>query len=84
MTRVAPNSALQDSFLVFMWSLPSSSRITTKGGELRMGLLEIIAIILLIGWLGGFTFHVAGDMIHILLIAALAIFILRMFRHSRI
>jgi len=30
-----------------------------------MGILDIIIIILLIGWIGGFSFHVAGGLIHI-------------------
>jgi hypothetical protein len=49
-----------------------------------MGILELVAVILLISWLGGFAFNFAGDLIHILLVAAVAIFILRMFRHSSI
>lgn len=45
-----------------------------------MGLLEILAVILLIAWVGGFAFHVAGGLIHLLLIAAIVIFALRFFR----
>lgn len=41
-----------------------------------MGIIEIIAIILIVMWLGGFTFHIAGKFIHILLIIAILIFLL--------
>jgi hypothetical protein len=42
-----------------------------------MGILEIIAIILIVLWLGGFTFHIAGKFIHILLVIAIVVFLLR-------
>jgi hypothetical protein len=41
-----------------------------------MGILEIIAIILIVMWLGGFTLHIAGKFIHALLIIAIALFLL--------
>lgn len=42
-----------------------------------MGTIEIIAIILLIMWLGGFSLHIAGGLIHILLVIAVIVFLLR-------
>jgi hypothetical protein len=42
-----------------------------------MGILEIIAIILIVMWLGGFTFNIAGKFIHVLLIIAVVLFLLR-------
>ena len=42
-----------------------------------MGILEIIAIVLLIMWFGGFALHIAGAFIHILLIIAIVVFLLR-------
>ncbi|HUD05124.1 MAG TPA: lmo0937 family membrane protein [Patescibacteria group bacterium] len=42
-----------------------------------MGILEIIAIILIVMWLGGFTLHIAGKFIHVLLIIAVVLFLLR-------
>jgi hypothetical protein len=47
-----------------------------------MGLLEIIAIILVVLWIGGFAFHIAGGLIHILLIIAIVLFLLRFFRRA--
>lgn len=44
----------------------------------NMGLLEILLIILVISWLGGFALHIGGGLIHILLIIALIVFIYRM------
>lgn len=47
-----------------------------------MGIIEIIAIILLIMWLGGFSLHIAGGFIHILLVIAIIVFLLRFIRSS--
>jgi len=41
-----------------------------------LGMLLIIAILLLIFWGGGFAFHVAGGLIHLLLVVALIMFVL--------
>ena len=45
-----------------------------------MGMIEIIAIVLLIMWLGGFALHIAGSLIHILLVIAIVVFLLRFIR----
>jgi len=42
-----------------------------------MGIIEIIAIVLLIAWIGGFTLHIAGAFIHVLLVMAIIVFLLR-------
>lgn len=46
-------------------------------------LLLIIAIILLILWGGGFAFHVAGRLVHIVLVVALILFVLHFLRGGR-
>lgn len=51
-----------------------------EGGANLMGLLEILAIVLLIAWLGGFAFNIAGDLIHVLLLVAVVVFVMRFFR----
>lgn len=38
-----------------------------------MGLLDIILIVLVIAWLGGFSMKVGGDLIHILLVIAVIV-----------
>jgi hypothetical protein len=43
-------------------------------------MLLVIAIILLLLWLGGFAFHVAGGLIHILIVIAVVLFILHFIR----
>ena len=43
-----------------------------------MGLLDLIVIILVISWLGGFSLHVGGGLIHLLLVIALIVFIVRL------
>lgn len=43
-----------------------------------MGLLDIIIVILVISWLGGFAFKIGGGLVHLLLVIALIIFIARL------
>lgn len=45
-----------------------------------MGILDLIIIILIIAWIGGFSFHVAGGLIHILIVIAIILLILRLLR----
>lgn len=43
-----------------------------------MGLIDLIIIILLIAWLGGFSLHIAGGLIHILIIIAIVLLVIRL------
>ena len=43
-----------------------------------MGLLDVIIIILVISWLGGFSLHFGGKLIHALLVIALVILVARL------
>ena len=43
-----------------------------------MGLLDIVIVILVISWLGGFSLKVGGGLIHLLLVIALIVFVARM------
>jgi len=43
-----------------------------------MGLLDIIIIILLISWVGGFAFHIGGDLIHLVLVVVVIVFVARL------
>lgn len=45
-----------------------------------MGIVEIIVIVLLIMWVGGFALNVAGSLIHVLLVIAVIVFLLRFIR----
>lgn len=45
-----------------------------------MGIVEIIVIILLIMWVGGFALNIAGGLIHILLVVAVIVFLFRFIR----
>ena len=47
-----------------------------------MGLIETVAIVLVLLWIGGFAFHIAGGFIHILLILAVVVFLLRFLRKA--
>jgi hypothetical protein len=52
-----------------------------KGGD-YMGLLNTIVIILVVLWLAGFALHIAGGLIHILLVIAIVVFLLRFIRRT--
>lgn len=43
-----------------------------------MGLLDIIIIVLIISWLGGFSLKVGGGLIHLLLVIAVIILVARL------
>jgi hypothetical protein len=47
-------------------------------------MLWTIVVLLLILWLLGFTMHVAGGLIHLLLVVALVVIVLRLLGGSRI
>jgi hypothetical protein len=42
-----------------------------------MGLLDIVIIVLVIAWLGGFTLKIGGGLIHILLVIAVIVLLAR-------
>ena len=43
-----------------------------------MGLIDIIIIILIISWLGGFSLRIGGGLIHLLLVIAVIILVARL------
>ncbi|KKS59979.1 MAG: hypothetical protein UV26_C0011G0024 [candidate division WWE3 bacterium GW2011_GWF2_42_42] len=43
-----------------------------------MGLLDIVIIILVIAWLGGFSLHIGGGLIHLLLVIAVIVLVARL------
>lgn len=43
-----------------------------------MNILNIIIILLVLSWIGGFSLHVGGGLIHLLLVIAVIIFIVRL------
>ena len=43
-----------------------------------MGILDIVLIILVISWLGGFAMHIGGGLIHILLVIAVIVLVARL------
>ena len=42
-----------------------------------MSILDIILIVLIVTWLGGFSLKLGGSLIHLLLVIALIVFIAR-------
>lgn len=47
-----------------------------------MDIFYIIVIILVIGWIGGFSFAFGGNLIHILLVIAVIILLYRLLRKN--
>ncbi|KKT49273.1 MAG: hypothetical protein UW41_C0009G0040 [Candidatus Collierbacteria bacterium GW2011_GWC2_44_18] len=43
-----------------------------------MSILDIIILILIISWLGGFSLRVGGGLIHLLLVVAVIVFVVRL------
>lgn len=49
-----------------------------------MSLLDVIILLLIVSWLGGFAVHVGGGLIHLLLVIALVMFIFRLVSGRRV
>lgn len=43
-----------------------------------MGLLDILIIILVVSWLGGFSLKIGGGLIHLLLVIAVIVLVARL------
>jgi hypothetical protein len=43
-----------------------------------MSILDIIIVLLIISWLGGFSLHIGGGIIHLLLVVAVIILVVRL------
>jgi len=43
-----------------------------------MSILDIIILILIISWLGGFSYKLGGGLIHLLLVVALVVLVIRL------
>ena len=42
-----------------------------------MSLLDVLILLVLLSWVGGFSLHVGGGLIHVLIVVALVMVILR-------
>lgn len=59
-------------------------KIRRIGGGMRLGPFLLIALLLLIMWAGGFLmFHVAGGLIHLLLLFAVISFVVHLVSGTR-
>lgn len=43
-----------------------------------MSILDILIVILVISWLGGFSLHIGGGLIHLILVIALIVLVARL------
>lgn len=43
-----------------------------------MSVLDVILVILLVSWLGGYGFNIGGNLIHALLVVALVVLVMRL------
>jgi hypothetical protein len=49
-----------------------------------MGILDILIVILLLSWVGGYSVHVGGDLIHLLLVVAVVVLVVRLLRGQKL
>lgn len=42
-----------------------------------MGIIQIIVIVLVVMWLGGFALNIGGGLIHLLLVVAIVVFLIK-------
>jgi hypothetical protein len=49
-----------------------------------MGLLDLLILILVLSWVGGFAVHVGGGLIHLLLVIAVVMLIVRLARGGKV
>lgn len=49
-----------------------------------MSALDLLIVILILGWAGGLGFHVAGSLIHLLLLIALVTLVFRIVSGRRV
>jgi hypothetical protein len=54
-----------------------------QGRRKRLDMLWTVCVVLAVLWLLGFSFHIAGGLIHILLLMALALLIINVLRGRR-
>jgi Family of unknown function (DUF5670) len=78
----------------FVWSAASRSERFKPSGKLlirnksetdyrRLTMLWTIVVVLLILWLLGFSFHIAGGLIHLLLVVALVVVVINLISGRR-
>jgi hypothetical protein len=49
-----------------------------------MNILDVVILILILSWLGGFSVHVGGGLIHLLLVIALVMLVFRLLSGRRL
>lgn len=49
-----------------------------------MGLLDVVILLVLLSWLGGFSLHVGGGLIHLLIVIALIMLVFRIASGRRV
>jgi hypothetical protein len=49
-----------------------------------MTLLDVLIIILVLSWIGGFAVHVGGGLIHLLLLIAVIMLVVRLARGGKV
>lgn len=49
-----------------------------------MNVLDLVVLLLVLSWLGGFSLHVGGGLIHVVLVVAVIVLIVRVLRGERV
>jgi hypothetical protein len=60
----------------------AGSRVLTMHGE-KASMLWTVFVVLLVLWLLGFSFHIAGGLIHLLLVVALVVLVFKLLTGRR-
>ena len=45
-----------------------------------MSVIDILILVVIVAWLGGFSLHIGGGLIHLLLVVALVLLIVRLIK----
>jgi hypothetical protein len=69
--------------IVVRWDVEASVDVSNDE-PWRNSMLWTVLVVLLILWLLGFSFQVAGNLIHILLVVALIVLVLQLFSGRRL
>jgi hypothetical protein len=71
---------LWDEVCCFACRLEARTNLIVADVQRRKQMLETIIVVLLVLWLLGFGFHVFGSLIHILLVLAIIVVVIRVLR----
>lgn len=69
---------MHNVFIYLLQDIKDFYKLNFRKKVKNMGILDIIIVILVISWLGGFALNFGGGLIHLLLVIAVIVFIARL------